>query len=99
MKDIIVALAEHLDSGLKIGAWVGLDIDRFLNHGQIIANPQHGGTKRQRAHYDSLFAQREFDPRCVPPEVNPFEDRKLTVSHKFERPGHLLTQARAKVAQ
>ena len=99
MKDIIVALAEHLDSGLKIEAWVGLDIDRFLSHERVITNPQRGGTKRQRAHYDSLFAQREFDPRCVPSGTNQFGARKLTVTHKLERRGRLLTCARAKVAQ
>ena len=73
MKDIIVALAGHLDSGLKLEEWVGLDLDRFLNHDQVITDPQRGGTIRQQTHYDSLFAQREFDSRCVLSEVDLFE--------------------------
>ena len=79
VKDIIVALAGHLNSGLKIEEWVGLNLNRFLSHDQVITDPQRGGTKRQRAHYDSLFAQREFDSRCVPSEVDLFGARKLTV--------------------
>ena len=65
MKEIIVTLAKHLDSGAKIGEWVGLNPDRFLSHGKIALNPQHGGMKQGRAHYDSLFAERDFDPRYV----------------------------------
>lgn len=65
MKEIIVALAKHLDSGAKIGEWVGLNVDQFLSHGKIALNPQHGGMRQRRAHYDSLFAERDFDPRYV----------------------------------
>lgn len=65
MKGIIVALAKHLESGAKIEEWVGLDPDRFLNYGMGALNPQHGGAKRRRAHYDSLFAERDFESRYV----------------------------------
>ena len=58
-------LAKHLDSGAKIEDWVGLNLDRFLSHGKVASNPQRGDVKQMRAHYDSLFAERDFDPRSV----------------------------------
>jgi hypothetical protein len=86
VKDIIVALAKHLESGFKMEEWVGLDTDRFLSHGRVILNPQRGGTKQRRAHYDSLFVQREFDSRYVLSVGDPFGASKLTVAiQKFER--------------
>jgi hypothetical protein len=61
VKDIIVALARHLESGARIEAWVGLDLDRFLTRGKAALNPQVG--KERRARYGSLFAQREIDSK------------------------------------
>ena len=99
MKDIIVALAKHLESGVKIEKWVGLDLDRFLSHETVASNPQRGVMGKKRAHYDSLFAQREFDSGYVLSVGDLYEARKLTVAHqKLERRGHLLTHARAKTA-
>jgi len=72
VKDVIVALAKHLESGLKIEEWVGLDTDRFMSHGKIALKPQLGDVKRRRARYESLFAQREFDSRYVLPVGDPF---------------------------
>jgi len=65
VKDIIVALAQHLESGAKIEEWVGLNPDHFLSHEKVSWNPQRGGGKHRRAHYDSLFAERDFDSRYV----------------------------------
>ena len=98
VKDIVVTLAKHLESGIKIEEWVGLDIDRFMSHGR--SNLQRGGMKQRRAHYDSLFAQRESDSRYVLSVGDPFGARKLTAAiQKFERRGHLLTAAREKIAR
>lgn len=100
MKDIIIALAKHLESGVKIEEWVGLDTDRFLSHGKTASKFQLGGTKPRRARYNSLFIQREFDSRYVLSVGDPFWSSKLTVaSQKLERRGHLLTHTRAKVTQ
>lgn len=100
MKDIIVTLAKHLESGAKSEEWVGLDIGRFLSRAKVIVNPQRGGTKQRRAHYDSLFAQREFDSRYVLSVGDPFGARNLIAArHKLERRGYLLTPTRTKVTQ
>lgn len=63
VKGIIVALAKHLESGAKIEEWVGLDPDLFLSRERATPNHQHGGAKQRRAHYDSLFAERDFELR------------------------------------
>ena len=100
MKDIIVALAKHLESGLKIEEWVGLDTDRFLSHGKVALKSQLGDVKRKRARYDSLFAQPEFDSGYVLSVGDPFRARKLTAApQKLKRRGHLLTSTRAKATQ
>jgi hypothetical protein len=62
VKDIIVALAKHLESGASMEQWVGLDFDRFLNRGKATLKLQVG---KQRARYGSLFAQRDFDSKYV----------------------------------
>lgn len=100
VKDIIVALAKHLESGAKIEEWVGLDLDRFLSNEKVALDLQHRSGKQRRARYGSLFAEREFDSRYVLSVGDPFEVRKLTAAHqKFKRRGHLLTCARAKVTR
>lgn len=58
VKDIIVALAKHLDSGAGMESWVGLNLDLFLNSEKGVVNSYVG---KRRAHYGSLFAQRDFD--------------------------------------
>ena len=62
MKDIIVALAKHLESGAKMEQWVGLDFDRFLDRGKVALNLPVG---KQRARYGSLFARQDFDSKYV----------------------------------
>lgn len=81
MKDIIVALARLLGSGAKIEEWVGLNPDRFLSHEKVSWNPQGGGGKQRRAHYDSLFTEREFDSRYVLSVGDP-QSSKLTAAHQ-----------------
>ena len=73
VEDVIVALAKHLESGAKIGEWVGLDLDRFLSHDTATSNLQRWDAKRRRAHYKSLFAERDFDSRYVLSVGDPFE--------------------------
>ena len=100
VKDIIVALAKHLESGLKIEEWVGLDTDRFLSRGKIALKPQLAGVKQRRARYESLFAQREFGSGYVLSVGDPFRARKLIVApQKLKRRGHLHSSTRAKVTQ
>jgi hypothetical protein len=96
VKDIIVALAKHLESGVSMEKWVGLDLDRFLSHGKATLNPQAG--KQKRAHYGSLFAQRDFDSKYVLLVVT-CSKSKLTVAQQLERRGYLLEQARTKITQ
>jgi hypothetical protein len=59
VKDIIILLAKHLESGARMEEWVGLDLDRFLSSGKVTSNPRVG--KQRRAHYGSLFAERDLD--------------------------------------
>ena len=65
VKEIIVALGKHLESGAKIEEWVGLDLDQFLSHEKVTSNSQRRDVKQRRLHYDSLFAERDFDLRYV----------------------------------
>lgn len=96
MKDIIVALAKHLDSGAGVESWVGLNLDRFLNTEKGAVNSHVG---KRRAHYGSLFAQRDFDLGCVSSTMCLFEAQRLTVTdQKLERRGYLLTPPRTEVA-
>jgi hypothetical protein len=57
VKDIIVTLAKHLESGARMEEWVGLDLNRFSSRGKATLNLQAG--KQRRARYNSLFAQRD----------------------------------------
>ena len=74
MKGIIVALAKHLESGAEIEQWVGLNLDQFLSREKVTSNPQRGGAKQRRVHYDSLFAERDFDSRYVLSVEDPLEN-------------------------
>ena len=59
VKDIITSLAKHLESGARMEEWVGLDLDRFLSDGKTTSNSRVG--RQRRAHYGSLFAERDLD--------------------------------------
>ena len=61
VKDIIVTLAKHLESGAKIEEWVGLNLDRFLSGSKAALDPQ--AWKQRKTRYGSLFAQRDFDSK------------------------------------
>lgn len=79
VKDIIVALAKHLDSGAGMDSWVGLDPDRFLNGERGVMN-SHVGKRKTR--YGSLFAQRDFELGCVSSTLCSLEAQRLTVTNQ-----------------
>ena len=78
VKDIIVALAKHLESGSRMEEWVGLNLDRFLSRGKIALNPKTG----KRTRYNSLFLQRDFDTMYVLSARSPFQVQELITTHQ-----------------
>ena len=97
MKDIIVALAKHLESGTRMEEWVGLNIDRFLSRGKVTVGSQVGNQRRAR--YGSLFAQRDFDLRYVLSVGDLLEIQKTDSDTPKPGRGYLLAYAREEVTR
>ena len=98
VKDIIVALAKHLESGAKMEQWVGLDFDRFLNRGKVALNLPVG--KQRSARYGSLFARQDFDSKYVLSTGDLLRVRKLITTHpKLKRRGYPHPCTREKVTR